>query len=139
MVYPIPVCLSLLYNGHKSGIKIKCPNKKNFLELEIYKKSFLPKTLVTVKNLLWSLITLVYRPIDIPHENIYLKIVKTNKLCPKNYSINKVFVFNIWSKKEMCPAGFAQIFPILFKLKRGGRYPLPCPDEKGITYEIEKR
>jgi len=134
-----PFCLSLLYNGHGGKISIKCPNKKYGLELEVYKKCFWPKISIMVKNKILKLIAKVCRPLDIPNENIYLKIVKTNTQCPKDYPLNKIFRFNIWNTNEICPAGFAQIFPYLFNLKEKEARTIPCPDDEVVTYEIKKR
>lgn len=130
-------CLALLYNAKlPSPLKIHCPNPKNYIEMEIIKSPILPKSLTLLKRKLEVAICKIYRPLDLPDHNIFIKIISQKGDCPKNYQIGKTFKFNLYDQKEICPAGFYQLYPFL-KDNSYKNQLVSCPDEKAVVYQIK--
>lgn len=136
-----PFCLALLYDAKLSSkgklIKVRCPNSKGLVLMEVTHENPLPKPLFLFKEKLESLVR-VFRPFELPTKRIKIKIID-QKGCPKKYQKGQVFRFNLWNQKEICPAGFAQIYPFLTQAKVNTKVLVPCPDEEVAVYEIKKK
>lgn len=136
-----PFCLALLYNAKVAPkgkpIKIRCPNPNGYILMEITRKNYLPKSVLFLKEKLENFVK-IFRPFELPTNQIKIKIID-QKGCPKKYQIGQVFNFNLWSQKEICPAGFAQIYPFLTKAKAKSKILVPCPDDNVAVYQITKK
>lgn len=136
-----PYCLALLYDAaiptEKGSVQVKCPNSHDYITMEISKKPALPPFLLGLKRGLEKIVATVYRPLDIPDSRITIKIIDQKGNCPYQYSIGQEFHFNIWGQKEICPAGFFQIYPFLTSYKESPVL-ISCPDDSGIVYQLGK-
>jgi uncharacterized repeat protein (TIGR04076 family) len=104
----------------------------------VTKEDALPKPILFLKRNLEKILAKIYRPIDLPDRRINIKIID-QKNCPKRYQIGRVFKFNPWNRNEICPAGFAQMYPLLTQPKTKAKIFVACPDDNVVIYQIIKR
>lgn len=138
-----PACLAVLYNGlpargrlRKKGMReavAGCPAPAG-VRVKIRSEEILPPPLRMLKELGEELCKRFYRAFDAPWRRVVMEIIQAGPDCPKGYSAGDVFKFNINKKDELCPAGFATLYPYL-RLLPHSLY-VHCPDYVGVTYEI---
>jgi len=75
-----------------------------------------------------------YRALNAPWRRVVIEVIKVGAHCPKGYKIGDVFEFNINKKEQLCPAGFAVVYPYL-RLSPDSLC-VHCPDYVGVTYEV---
>jgi len=131
-----PYCLALLYNADLGKkVIVRCPNPKNYIEMEITKSPIAPTALIALKRKLLSLLANLCRPFDLPDHRITIKIVSQKGVCPKNYSIGQTFKFNLYRQNEICPAGFYQLYPFLIQVHKKPIF-VSCPDDNVVVYKV---
>lgn len=139
-----PASLAVLYNGvpvpfrpRKKGTEqmvAACPAPGG-IRVKVKSVEILPAPLRILKELIEEVCKKFYRGFDAPFRKVVIEVIESSPHCPKRYKIGDSFKFNIQKKDELCPAGFAALYPYL----RGGlSHPIfvHCPDYVGVTYEI---
>ncbi|MDO8602379.1 MAG: hypothetical protein Q7O04_00825 [Candidatus Omnitrophota bacterium] len=145
-----PSCLALLYNGvpvnmrpRKKGTEemiVVCPAPEG-VKVRIRSEEILPPFLRILKEFMEEVLKKVYRAFDIPLRNVIIEVMEAGPACPKGYKTGDRFKFNISRRDELCPAGFALVYPYVrslpgIKNKNQGSFCVHCPDYVGVTYEI---
>lgn len=147
-----PDCLAVLYNGsplrnssRKKGMQEiigSCPMPDG-IKVKVKSVEILPAPLRVLKELMEEFTKKIYRAFDAPFRKVLIEVIETNPKCPKDYKIGDTFMFNINKKDELCPAGFAAIYPYFRLLKYNTKVNglshsicVHCPDYIGVTYEI---
>lgn len=143
-----PSSLAVLYNGtparlgfRKNGLRravVSCPHPKG-IKVEISCNELFLGPLRMIKEFIEELLKIVYRPLDMHFRRVTIKVIEVSAYCPKGYKVGDRFEFNTHRRNELCPAGFAAIYPYLRVLgKEGNANSLTahCPDYVGVTYEI---
>ncbi|MBT89495.1 MAG: hypothetical protein CMN79_03275 [Spirochaetales bacterium] len=146
-----PECLAALYSGlpEKKRFRQKgtdrmvvvCP-AINGVKVLIKAEEILPKPLGKLKELVEEFCKKFYKAFDVPFRKVFIEIIEAGDGCHKDYRIGDIFEFNINKNDELCPAGFATIYPYLRFLKNsnkgkeGSSIMVHCPDYVGVTYEV---
>lgn len=147
-----PACLAVLYNGkpmrgrpRKKGMQetiISCPAPEG-VKVRVRSEEVLPRPLKILKEFVEEVCKKLYRGFDAPFRRVTIEVIKTSPNCPKDYKIGQGFQFNIDKKDELCPAGFAAIYPFLRLLSDVNNHKelansvcVHCPDYVGVTYEV---
>ncbi|KKR03872.1 MAG: hypothetical protein UT30_C0017G0011 [Candidatus Uhrbacteria bacterium GW2011_GWF2_39_13] len=147
-----PECLSLLYSGkprkllpRKKGmtkIMASCPAPDG-VKVEISVKDIFPPPVRIIKEITEEICKFIYRPLDGHFRRVFIRIIDKGNACPKNFLPGSIFEFNTIKKDELCPAGFAAIYPYIktfYSTHKDGEMPeikIHCPDYVGVTYEIK--
>lgn len=146
-----PSCLALLYSGkpvrgllRKKGVQraiVSCPESKG-IKIEVKVEEIFIPPLRAMKEFTEELCKFLFRPLDGHFRKIKIEVVETGFDCPKGYHIGDTFQFNTNKEDELCPAGFATIYPYLRFQKdinnniSSQSMKVHCPDYVGVTYEI---
>lgn len=145
-------CLAVLYNGipvrgglRKKGLKkifVSCPNPEG-IKVEVRSEEVLPAPLRMLKEFAEEIFKIIYRPLNAPFRRVIIEVVEAGRGCPKAHKIGETFRFNTGRKDELCPAGFAAIYPHLRFLSSNGRasglLSVHCPDYVGVIYELNRK
>lgn len=145
-----PYCLSLLYDSKypskdrsnpKRTVKVNCPSGDNSVELTINIRYSLPYVIRKLKDA--AIRTLQFVGIDgeYPDRDVILTVSRVHKFCPIGLTEGQSFSFNIWNRKELCPASFYAAYPILMRQMTipknspsGANSLIHCPDPFGVHY-----
>ena len=146
-----PYCLSLLYDGKypqenksdtKRTVQVKCPASDNSVELTIRVKFTFPYLIRKLKNLAIRVLQSLGISGEYPDRDIILEVSRVSNICPIGLTVGQSFRFNIWNRKELCPASFYALYPLLMrqipvsqKSTQGENYLVHCPDPFGVYYE----
>lgn len=148
-----PGSLAVLYSGkprcrgfRKKGIQeitATCPHPQGIKVLIKYQE-VLPAFIRKLKEICEEIVKVVYRPFDAHFRRVLIEVIEESSHCPKGYTKGTIFTFNTGKTDELCPAGFAAIYPYARILKAckdkgncSGSMKVHCPDHVGVTYEIK--
>lgn len=148
-----PYCLSLLYDGKypsadgskpKRSASIKCPSCNSSVEINIKIRYTLPYLIRKLKTAVVGILRLIRIPSEFPDKNIILEISDVKGKCPLGIEKGQTYLFNIWNRKELCPASFYAVYPVLMsRAVKSERTPndsnisFHCPDPFGVHYGAE--
>jgi uncharacterized repeat protein (TIGR04076 family) len=145
-----PYCLSLLCDatyptGHElnqtPSLQVTCPSCQNRVDLTITIQYTLPSMVRKLKRA--AIRTLQFMGIDgeFPDKRIILEVSRVTNRCPRGLKEGQSFLFNIWNRRELCPASFYAVYPILMQQMaipqegtQGGEGLVHCPDPFGVYY-----
>ncbi|MBU0477577.1 hypothetical protein KKC91_03295 [bacterium] len=147
-----PRCLAVLYSGKPTrgwlrgkGVRsmtVRCPAANGIKVLIRVEDIFIPPIRM-VKELVEELCKVIYRPLDGPFRKVAIEIIETGSDCPKGYHMGDTFYFNVDKQDELCPAGFATIYPYLRRMRNTKKnngllhsIKVHCPDCVGVTYNV---
>jgi len=146
-----PYSLSLLYDGiYPAGngspsmrsVICKCPSCDTSVEINIHVAYTLPFLVRKLKKAAIQTLQFVGIDGEFPDRNIILKVNRVAGHCPRGLVKGQSFRFNLWDKKELCPASFFNIYPILMasaekiaETNNTNRGVVNCPDPFGVFYE----
>lgn len=130
-----PQALSLLYNSRLKSEKILCPNKKFRVEFLLSSTYTLPLLVRKLKKFSLFLLNKVGVATEFPDKKISIEVNRADDRCPKGFASGDIFTFNIWRRKELCPASFYAMYPFYLK---GSVPSFHCPDPEGISYQTPK-
>lgn len=140
-----PASLAVLYNGvpvrwrpRKKGIEemmAVCPAPDG-IKVKVKSVEILPAPLRILKELAEEICKKFYRGYDAPFRKVTIEVMGTGTHCPKGYRTGDAFEFNIDKKDELCPAGFAALYPYLRRTDLNQPIFVHCPDYVGVTYEL---
>ncbi|MFH1379696.1 MAG: TIGR04076 family protein [bacterium] len=145
--------LAVLYNGkprrwnlRTKGVEeltASCPHPQG-IRVCIRSQEILPAPIRILKEICEELLKIIFRPLDGHFRRVGIEVIQGSPHCPKAYKKGDTFQFNTNKRDELCPAGFAAIYPYVRILKsakdRGsssGTMKIHCPDHVGVTYEIQ--
>lgn len=146
-----PYGLALLYDADFKGIdkrdsvSICCPSPKYKVIFEVKRIQTVSEVLKRLKNTAAKIFEKVFHPVDIINYKVAYKVLDVHGNCPAGHKVGEEFEFNIWDKKELCPASFHSIFPFLLLENQGIPFrwrddskvcEVPCPDCQGAVYQI---
>lgn len=149
-----PYALSLLYDGMRSQktwreeatVLFSCPNNSDCIQMQVTaKRNIFSPFLSFLEKALRSL----GRPRDVLDKSIEIKVVRLQGSCPRNLTVGRIAQFNLFNRKELCPALFYTLFPYLVLLDRKmlpywGRdkssIDIHCPDAAAeIVYRLGRK
>ena len=146
-----PHCLSLLYDAQyplqrkataTRSVTVSCPSCDNRVEFTIRIQYTLPLVIRKIKTA--AIRTLQFLGIDgeYPDRNIILEVSQVKGKCPIGIREGQSFLFNIWNRKELCPASFYTMYPVLIQQAsfpgrplQGEQRSVHCPDPFGVCYD----
>ena len=146
-----PYALALLYNakypdvdgGASRAIQVRCPGDSSYLEMKLSVEYLYPELLRKLKD---SAIAFFHRlnvPAEYPDKNVIIEIGDVHDECPLHIKKGDRFKFNLFNRKELCPASFYTLYPVLIASSSGDVgsrcTAIHCPDPAGIFYDIENR
>ena len=130
-----PQALSLLYGPGLKSEKVLCPNKKSPVEFFLTSTHSLPSVARKLKKFSLSCLNKIGVTTEFPEKKISIKVKKIDKKCPRDFKTGDTFIFNIWRRKELCPASFYAMYPFY----RNKSIPsFHCPDPDGVSYQTSK-
>lgn len=147
-----PYALALLYNarfpaedggGRAGSVRIRCPGSDGYIEMNLSTEHLYPKLLRTLKDAAIWLLQKLNIPAEYPDKNVFLEVCRVEGNCRYDLKPGNKFKFNLFDRKELCPASFYGLYPILVSRTGnagGGSSTLAhCPDPLGVFYEIANR
>jgi uncharacterized repeat protein (TIGR04076 family) len=79
---------------------------------------------------------------EYPDRDIILEISHVDRSCPRGLTEGQSFLFNIWDRKELCPASFYALYPLLLQQMTASppvtqceNSFVHCPDPFGVLYK----
>jgi uncharacterized repeat protein (TIGR04076 family) len=148
-----PYCLSLLYDaasptpcGSHSplSLTVTCPSFHNNVEITITVQYTLPSVVRKLKRAAIRTFQFVGIDGEFPDKRITLEVSRVADRCPQGLKEGQTFQFNIWNRKELCPASFYALYPLLMKemgmppeCAHSGKSTVHCPDPFGVSYRYE--
>ncbi|MFH1225470.1 MAG: hypothetical protein V1676_06735 [Candidatus Diapherotrites archaeon] len=127
--------LSALGSGGRGSVVVRCPN--GAATFEVCRSGKKGKKAIALLNRISKEI----RPVDLPLYGISMRVVSVHGHCPQKHRAGEKFglkEFNILGRKELCPAGFDAVFPLMFA-PRGAKLRARCPDSgANVVYEAEQ-
>lgn len=145
-----PYSLSLLYDGQyysdggsktERSVKIRCPSCKDKVEIKIKIRYTLPYLIRKLKVATVKLLRLIKIASEFPDRNIVIEILNVTGKCPLGIRKKQSYLFNIWNRRELCPASFYALYPILIsgateaeKNSNDTDISFHCPDPFGVRY-----
>jgi uncharacterized repeat protein (TIGR04076 family) len=145
-----PAALSLLYSGKPrktwlrrhglSKVSVSCP-VRNGVALVVQKKEILPAPVRMLKELAEEAVKIFWRPVDAHFRKVAMQVALCGAQCPRDYPVGRKFAFNTHCTNELCPAGFATIYPYVRYLERESvnankTLRIHCPDHAGVLYDL---
>ena len=146
-----PYCLSLLYDSTypstaqsnpTRSVKVKCPSSDHFVELNIAIRYSFPFVIRKLKNAAIRALQFLGIDGEYPDRDVVLNVSRVNKICPLGLTEGQSFFFNIWNRKELCPASFYAAYPILMRQmaipensSSCDNSLIHCPDPFGVYYD----
>lgn len=146
-----PECLAVLYNGLPEKKRFRAKGKDrmvavcpaiNGVKVLITAEEILPTPLGKLKELVEEFCKIFKKAFDVPFRKVFLEIIEVGDECHKGYKVGDRFEFNVDKNDELCPAGFAAVYPYLRLLNNSNKESgdssimVHCPDYVGVTYEI---
>jgi uncharacterized repeat protein (TIGR04076 family) len=123
-------------------MQVKCPARNNSVELTLKVHFTLPYLIRTLKSLAIRTLQWVGIGGEYPDKKIMLEVSRVNNKCPMGLTEGQSFLFNIWDRKELCPASFYALYPLLMRQKSfsqkslsGENCSVQCPDPFGVSYD----
>lgn len=144
-----PYCLSLLCDARyprangpdpQRTVQVRCPASEHSVELTLTVRFTLSAPVRMLKRLAIRTLQAVGIGGEYPDKDVLLEVSRVSKGCPQGLKEGQVFLFNIWNRKELCPASFYALYPILIQQPGHGQALqaenclLPCPDPAGVFY-----
>lgn len=139
-----PYALALLYDARypdaegnlKQSFETRCPATANTVFFRIDIRYTMPKWLRILKRLLIRFLQKLGIPAEYPDKAVFYQVQEVTGQCPRGLKKGNVFFFNLHNRKELCPASFHSLYPILMKNSARAEAPsvLHCPDPDGVSY-----
>lgn len=130
-----PYALALLYNPQLKSEIVICPNKNFQVKFLLSSTFTLPPFIRKLKKFSLFCLNKVGWATEFPDKKISIEVKRTDNRCPKGFANGDTFTFNIWRRKELCPASFYAMYPFYLL---GSIPSFHCPDPQGVSYETPK-
>lgn len=140
-----PAALSLLYGAsykRTAMTNVFCPSDGTKVEASVFAKPLYPAFLRFLKRFAIRLLQKLNIPAEFPENGVLIKISNVKGVCAAGMKEGNVFTFNLFNKKELCPASFYNVYTSLvggFSGKKHGAAegtPVHCPDPLGLYYNL---
>lgn len=146
-----PYGLALLYDADFKGsdkydsVFVCCPSPKHKVVFEVKRIQTVSNGIKILRNTLAKIFENIFYPVDIINYKVTYTVLDVHGDCPAGYKVGAEFEFNIWDKKELCPASFHSVFPFLLLENQcipfnwgdtSKSCEVSCPDCQGAVYQL---
>ena len=131
-------CLSAIYADTRNNFEkfVMCPDVEKSIKFKIIIMKHLDIKFRVI-NRIKHFLALLGIPCDCQLKRVFIMVVGGLGRCPLGHKEKDMFEFNLGNKKEICPASFETLYPIIYSTDKKEQICVNCPsDSVSINYYL---